>query len=544
MSSSPSTSASSSGSTAARDGGSVHDVPTVRRLDWRFLLPSTEPPPYRLVLLGADATLLAEARGAGLARTVLGELPPTGTVDAIAVLHRARSRVAEVASRLAPGGLLYWEVDRLQQPTRSPSVLRSSLGRHGVLVQDVYWVGPHFRRPSAWVSLSADRALAWYARSMFVPRTWARSLGVRALGSLTGWRADRLEHAAPRYAVVAGRHPPARPAPTLFQLGQDAKRSSEATHAVMLTGGEGDWSRVTLLPFDAEGWEPERVLKAARRPAFASSVEREQTALAEVRARLGAGLRDTVPEPLGTHLWNGAVVGVETFVGGRSMGISLADRGAGWEQKRRDLRDAAGWLAAMHVRTLAARDPWNRVSRMEILHAPLDRYASLFGLGEGEARLFEATLRASEDLDGNPFPKVRWHRDFQPTNVFRDGDTIRVIDWEVSTVGPALIDLIYFLLHWGWRACGARSESARQAVFRELFVARKGRAARAAGEEIARYRERLGIDARYVPIFVLLTMVQLALDRADRLRSLDGPHRDGRGAHPHTAYVGLLAEDR
>jgi aminoglycoside phosphotransferase (APT) family kinase protein len=226
------------------------------------------------------------------------------------------------------------------------------------------------------------------------------------------------------------------------------------------------------------------------------------------------------------------------------MGISLADHRAGWEEKRRDLRDAAGWLADMHSRTMASRDPWNRSSRMEIVDAPLERYTSLVGLGDPETRLFGGIRRASEDLDGTTFPRVRWHRDFQPTNVFRDRDAIRVVDWEVSTEGPALVDLIYFLIHWAWRACGARSERARQDVFRELFLTGEGRAAEAAGEEIARYRERLGIDPRYVPVFVLLTLVQLALDRVDRLRSLGPPDPNDPGVHPYAAYIRLLAEDR
>jgi aminoglycoside phosphotransferase (APT) family kinase protein len=374
---------------------------------------------------------------------------------------------------------------------------------------------------------------------MLVPRTRARSVGLRALETLTGWRPGRLEKAAPRYALVASRSVTGV-ASTLFQLGRPP---SETMCAIMLTGGDGDWSRVTLLPFEAETDEPARVLKAARRPAFGPSVDREQRALAEVRAVLDPGLRDTVPEPLGTHVWNGAVVGVESFVGGRSMGISLADHRAGWEEKRRDLRDAAGWLADIHSRTVASRDPWSRSSR-EIVDAPLRRYASLVGLGDPEARLFEEIRRASEDLGGTTFPRVRWHRDFQPTNVFRDGDAIRVVDWEVSTEGPALVDLIYFLIHWAWRASGARSERVRQDVFRELFLTGEGRAAEAAGEEIARYRDRLGIDARYVPVFVLVTLVQLALDRVDRLRSLAPPDSNDPGVQPYAGYVRLLAEDR
>jgi len=542
MSSSRSTSASSSDSTPIRErlGRARPQASAVRRLDWRFLLPWPDPPPYRMVLLGADPSLLAEARAAGLARTLLDELPSSGTVDAIAVLQRARARVADVSAFLAPGGVVYWEVDRLRHPALTPSALRSRLEKRGVDVLDVYWVGPGFRRANAYVSLGAEHALGWYARSMFVPRTLARSIGVRALGKWTSWRPDRLGWGARRYAVVAGRYEGPRATPTVFEVGVEPE--ARAPQVVMLMGGEGDWSRVTLLPFEPDGREPARVVKAARRPAFGSSIETEQGALAEVRTLLGPGLRDSVPEPLGSYVWNGTMVGAEGFVSGRSMGISLADHRSAWADKLRDLRDAAGWLAEMHSRTLVGRDPWSRAWSAEMVGGLLRRYESVFGLREPEARLFEETLRASEALEGIPFPRARWHRDFQPTNVFRDGKTIRVVDWEVSTVGPVLIDLVYFILHWAWRSCGARTEDARRDVFRELFVTGTGRAALAARDEIARYRERLEVDARYVPIFVLVTMVALTLDRCARMKAMGDPDWDERGGNPHAGYVGLLAE--
>ena len=41
--------------------------------------------------MGGDPSLLVEAREAGLARTVLGELPSGGSVDTIAVLDPSRA---------------------------------------------------------------------------------------------------------------------------------------------------------------------------------------------------------------------------------------------------------------------------------------------------------------------------------------------------------------------------------------------------------------------------------------------------------------------
>jgi hypothetical protein len=67
----------------------------------------------------------------------------------------------------------------------------------------------------------------------------------------------------------------------------------------MLTSGRDDGSRVVMMPFAPDGGDPPVVVKTARAAGFNAHTEREQAALATIRASLSSELRDTVPAPLG-----------------------------------------------------------------------------------------------------------------------------------------------------------------------------------------------------------------------------------------------------
>src|SRR5690348_5818925 len=85
----------------------------LRRADWRFLLPAPPDGMFQhLVLLGGLAELAEQIAVAGIARQVSCHPPPAGTADAVAVLQGAGLSPAHAASYLAPGGALYYEIDR------------------------------------------------------------------------------------------------------------------------------------------------------------------------------------------------------------------------------------------------------------------------------------------------------------------------------------------------------------------------------------------------------------------------------------------------
>jgi hypothetical protein len=130
--------------------------------------------------------------------------------------------------------------------------------------------------------------------------------------------------------------------------------------------------------------------------------------------------------------------------------------------------------------------------------------------------------------------------------VHRAGDRITVIDWELgpddtARRGPALVDLIYFATEWHLRARRLKGRRAELRGFRELFIEPTGAAARAAAEVLADYVRRVEVDPRFVPLLVVLTWAERALDRADRQAAAAGigASRENRYAE----YVRLLAAE-
>jgi aminoglycoside phosphotransferase (APT) family kinase protein len=134
-----------------------------------------------------------------------------------------------------------------------------------------------------------------------------------------------------------------------------------------------------------------------------------------------------------------------------------------------------------------------------------------------------------------PLPIVWRHRDFTPWNLFRAGNEIHVVDWEGLRPGPALCDLLHFVMHWHEQA---RRVSGRAALH-DLFVApRPGPAAAAAREEIANYCRQLEIDLRFVPLLLLHTRLEIVARRTERPAGAPGKWDTA-----DAAYVTFLAEE-
>jgi aminoglycoside phosphotransferase (APT) family kinase protein len=133
--------------------------------------------------------------------------------------------------------------------------------------------------------------------------------------------------------------------------------------------------------------------------------------------------------------------------------------------------------------------------------------------------------------------------DLGPWNVLIEEEQIRVIDWEVARDGPALTDLVYASLHWSFAVHGQMSEPARRRRLRPLF-------ARTAGADpdwapihnaLNRYNRALGVDLRLVPSLIVLTFVDQALDRCDRLQLMATPDPDPWAQNRYVGYVEEVA---
>jgi aminoglycoside phosphotransferase (APT) family kinase protein len=146
-------------------------------------------------------------------------------------------------------------------------------------------------------------------------------------------------------------------------------------------------------------------------------------------------------------------------------------------------------------------------------------------------------------------PKVCLHNDFGPWNVYRQGDRITVIDWELGgngtadRTGPALCDLVYFVTYWTLRTRRLWTEAATRRGFRELFLdpSKGGRASRAAHATIREYLARSGIDPRFLPPLLVYTWIERTLDQLARARA--GPHAVlPASVEQYAQFVNLLAE--
>ena len=91
------------------------DVATgnARRLDWHVLLPGRQSDmPGHWLLLGGGPDLARLAVELGLARSATTEGRVEQRADVVALLYGSTETLERAVDALAPGGLLYWEIDR------------------------------------------------------------------------------------------------------------------------------------------------------------------------------------------------------------------------------------------------------------------------------------------------------------------------------------------------------------------------------------------------------------------------------------------------
>lgn len=506
--------------------------PALHRLDWRFLLPA--PPPGgcgRLVLLGGTTELADAARAVGLAREVELELPAGREADAVVLLAGAGTSPEEAAARLAPGGALHWEVGR-RRPLASPSVARR-LAASGLSVVGTWAALPGFDPCRMYLPLGGPGALAWWLESYPAAATPFRRLTGLALGALL--RSRRIAwHLVRRFGwhlavtAVAGPLAPGRESVAALAGLPPGLRRPGLQALVLKDTVKRAGTRAVVLAFPAGGDRPVAVLKVPKLPALAGRTENEQAVLAglaAMRPRLSPELARALPRPLGLDRSCGVPVGVEEPLAGRPLHAGRVE----------DLDLAAGWLAAFHAETRLGVERWGPESAARWVEAPLEALAREAPPSAAAADLFTAARARAAALVGTPLPIVRQHRDFTVWNLLRTPDGLGVLDWEGCRPGLPLCDLFHLAATWHRPARGANP-------LRELFVEpeRGGAGAAAVGRAVERYRSRLAIDRRFVPLLLVLTWVELALRRIELRRDFGGGAA-GAGDEPRAALDILAA---
>jgi hypothetical protein len=534
--------------------------PQLRQADWRYLLPSPAATNYaHVVLRGGPDGLDQQLLNVGFARRVTRAMPTDHTADAVILLDGAASRAAltAAAQALAPGGVLYCEVDRRAAASMSltPAALRRVLRGLGLEPAGLYWPLPNFAACKRYVPVDTTGAFRWYATTLHTSASiWQHVLkaGLRLVTG--GYRSRAVGRLLPWYAMTAtaGQRGDQR-AEILRNPAYPAPLRDPALRPLLLTSGQDDGSRVIVLPFDTRTKQPLAVLKVARLQAFNINIEGEQNTLAELRARLDEPLRRGIPKPLGVYTHGAVAVGVETC----ARGQSLFDANIRWRATATEtidnLRVAANWLTQFHLQTQTPGAESGVAALRERAASVVERYAEGFGSDAAEQLLFSRTLAAATALTPLPLPLpfVRQHNDFGPWNLYRAGTKLTVIDWEFGwgpgfdRFGPPACDLLYLITHWSYSARKLFTPTAELRGFRQLFLARDAADdyIAAARDVLDAYLAALAIDRRLVPVLLVYAWADRAVKRLDRKRLLGVASATPRASDRFVAYVELLAND-
>lgn len=526
---------------------------SLRRADWRFLLPAPLGEGYRhLALLGGPPELAGQLLETSVAARISTSVPAEDTVDALVLLAESGTTPTAAARCLATDGVLYWEVERRSSDRmKGAGWIRRHLKRAGLKAVGLYWVMPGFPDARLYIPLDHGAAVEWFFETQFVAST-PRRLGFKALvkaARLVGHQSlAALIRSCAVVAIRQGRE--VGPAFALRGLTTLPELRYRGTRALLITSGRDDGSRLVLLPFGPRASRPAAVVKIARLAKFTGHTEREQATLSALRLALEPGLRATVPEPLGSFGSGAYRAFRESPIPGRTIASSTGRWGASSARQISDLRLASDWIARFHSATLLHRVLWDEDQVERWMTERFDRYIREFGAGPEENDLFAAARERARSLIGERIPIVWSHNDYGPWHVYRSGAELAVIDWEFGGQalgerrGLPLCDLVYFVTHWTYLARGLEDAEGRLGAFRDLFLGKPGSDLRcdAARGCLTEYLQRLQTPGGFLGLLVVYTWVERAIDQWSRQASLDGVRGNPRSSNPFISYVEALAQ--
>jgi len=528
-----------------------------RRLDWHALLPRRRgQPPEHWLLLGAGPELPRLVVELGLAGSATNACDDDAEcAEVVALLSGAREGLERAIRALAPGGCLYWEVDRTSRATvaLTPGRARRRLRAVGLTPLAIYWVGPGWSRASRYLPIGPPEPLAWYLRTMNASTSAAAAVLRRMLlvvvrfPAITGWL-------VPRFAVIAvseraaseraASDPvPAAPSPAALADPDIPPRvRSSPVPPILVSGGEEAWSRITLLAFEPGATAPANIVKIVRRAEFDEATRHEHDVLLDLRSRVDEATRATVPEPIALLAVGRRVAIVQDAARGSSALARMNHWPHRGRRRRRDFELTTEWLISLHAQTTRSRVTPESPDWKTHVERPLDRFGEHFGPRSAVVRLFERVRHHTTDL-GAELPIVLRHMDLGPWNVLIEGDRVHVIDWEVARDGPAMTDLVYAAFHWSLAAPGRATEPNGRRHLRWLFAETPADDPDWSSIHAAlrRYGRALRVDPRLVPSLVVLTFVDQALDRFDRLQRMGTPDHDPWTQNRYVGYVEEIA---
>lgn len=169
-----------------------------RRLDWRFLLPDSHL--GRVAYVGHGQGLLLPALQLFADSLSLPYEYPVGhqSADLLVAQGAAPAQLRAAMSRLAPGGVVYWEIKAVRRLFATDWM---GLRRLGLEPINTFWHYPDFERCELIIPLTTPAPLAWLARRRF--STTDRRMLLRVARWFAG--APSLWRLLPSISVVARR---------------------------------------------------------------------------------------------------------------------------------------------------------------------------------------------------------------------------------------------------------------------------------------------------------------------------------------------------
>ena len=470
----------------------------LRRVDWRFLLPSPRP---RRALCRA-ATPLADA-----VASIADQVVTDGSrrdCDLVVGTDPDPATLVELREALAPGGTCYTE---WHPRVGGAGEVERALRAAGF--EDVACYRPwpaSGATPVFWIPVGARGASA-YVRS----RQRLRGGRVRRLLAEARRRARDLlrgRFAGPICALArrAGVPPSGELAPSAWLRDAwphwDLGAAPGDLSTLLVTGGPRTVSKVVLLAFAEPSPVPLVAVKAPRVNEAAAGVRREGDVLASLAATRPAGVPG-VPRVLVRRQAGGVPLLGETAIIGRPLEALLTRRSLGpWSRK------VADWLAA-----LAPREHPRPAShwREAIVEPVLSRFVDVFGgvVDQGLLREGEAILGGLGALQAMPE-----QRDFGPWNVLvTPAGEIAVLDWESADVdGLPALDLLYYLAYAAFNVDGASDRERRVASYRRSLDAATWTGA-IRHDCLSRYFGTLGLEpAQLAPLRTLVWLIHAQSD--------------------------------
>lgn len=511
----------------------VPPAAVVQRLAFRALLP-VERPSRRLVLLGASSDVVRAVRASDPSTEVDDHLGSPGTADIVVVLSDSdatvdRADAADVVRELSSDGVVWWETDRRRrgQRVQTPNRVTKALLQHGLAVEATYGIRPEPARPEWYVPLGHPGTLSWFLDNLYVPRT-TRQMATEAMLRLVSRLGPRVVSVSvPFHAVVARR------------LDSRERSSAQmAPRALVAHGGE----RAILFGFGDGLAAPDVVAKVAAGAAARPSLVAEHEATSEVRRHVGAPLDDTIPASSIVTDHHGASL-VQSVMGGRSSARVLGSRLVSFDAKVAHLHAVVRWIGDLHSHPIDADHRWDRCD-VQAIAATLCSFENVFTVSKRERLLFDHTLTAAVDLVGRRVPMVWEHGDLTPWNVVMDGDTVRIVDWELARVGWPLADVLRFTDQWHAAVCRAHAvdqrAEARHAIVRPVVSNRPATAVVRAA--IDGYTRRLGLPPELEDVLHVACLAELALRQDDKARRRGREDSGNRSTNPPATTIAHLAD--